>query len=254
MRVKEIESRNNPFFKHLCRLTTGKGVKKHTNALFAGYRQVKEIVEHFPDHCEGLVLPRGVDLNNDNLPEDIFIYLLKDDLFKEIDQFGTRQAILLARFNAIREWDKKVEWPGGCTLFIPFQDPVNVGAVVRSAAAFGVERIVLLKEAAHPFHYKSTRVAGSPLFRVEFLSGPSIKDLKQLKYPLITLSPEGIDIGKFSFPETFGLIPGLEGPGIPLELEKLEKLGIPMKTGVESLNASVSTGIALYLWRNGKGP
>ena len=36
----------------------------------------------------------------------------------------------------------------GCTLFIPFQDPGNVGTVIRSAAAFGVSKVVLLKEAA----------------------------------------------------------------------------------------------------------
>jgi tRNA G18 (ribose-2'-O)-methylase SpoU len=66
---------------------------------------------------------------------------------------------------------------------------------------------------------------------------------------MIALSPEGEDIARCSFPSTFGLLPGLEGPGLPSNLKTITTLGIPMESGVESINAALATGIALYLWR-----
>ena len=141
------------------------------------------------------------------------------------------------------------QWPPGCTLFVPFQDPSNVGAVIRSAAAFGVRRVVMLREAAHPFHHKSVRAAGSSILRISLLEGPSIRELEKTRAPLITLSPKGKNIARYKFPTTFGLLPGLEGPGFPDNLKRATPLAIPMEPGIESINAALATGIALYLWR-----
>ena len=47
-------------------------------------------------------------------------------------------------------WKAEEPWPAGCTLFIPFQDPENVGAGSRSAAAFGVGRAVLFEGGSAP--------------------------------------------------------------------------------------------------------
>ena len=83
-----------------------------------------------------------------------------EPLFKELDVVGTHAPLLLVRVPAIAVWNDADAWPLGCTLFVPFQDPENIGAVIRSAAAFGVARVVLLREAAHPFHHRSARAAG----------------------------------------------------------------------------------------------
>jgi tRNA G18 (ribose-2'-O)-methylase SpoU len=122
--------------------------------------------------------------------------------------------------------------------------------VIRSAAAFGVSRVVFLKEAAHPFHHKSIRVAGSALFRVPIFEGPSLYELKPSKVPMITLSPEGKDAKDFKFPSSFCLVPGLEGPGLPDHLRDATCLSIPMESGVDSINAAMATGIVLYVWRH----
>jgi tRNA G18 (ribose-2'-O)-methylase SpoU len=80
--------------------------------------------------------------------------------------------------------------------------------------------------------------------------GPSIVDLARTASGIITLSPKGVDIRKFKFPESFCLLPGIEGPGLPPELRHLKSLSIPMERGVESLNATLATGIAFYVWRS----
>jgi TrmH family RNA methyltransferase len=87
------------------------------------------------------------------------------------------------------------------------------------------------------------------VFRVPIFEGPSIKELGRAASPIITLSSGGEDIRKCRFPESFCLLPGLEGQGLPSELYHLKSLSIPMERGVESLNAALATGIALYAWR-----
>jgi tRNA G18 (ribose-2'-O)-methylase SpoU len=108
----------------------------------------------------------------------------------------------------------------------------------------------MLREAAHPFHHKSVRAAGSAILRISPWEGPSIRELGKTRAPLITLSPEGKDIARYKFPTTFGLLPGLEGPGLPDILKHAISLAIPMQPGMESINAALATGIALYVWRS----
>jgi tRNA G18 (ribose-2'-O)-methylase SpoU len=111
----------------------------------------------------------------------------------------------------------------------------------------------MLKEAANPFHPKSLRVAGSALFRIPILEGPSILELSSTDVPVIGLSPDGRDVAGFRFPPTFGLLPGLEGKGLPREQKKGPTLSIPMAQGVESLNTAVAAAVVLYLWRRQSG-
>jgi len=249
MNVKEINSRHNHDFQAFLRVLKGQGVKKQGLAFFSGPKHLREILAEFPEHCEGLILSTKQKIPEGALSRNIQAYSLSAELFKEIDAFGTSHPVLIVRVPPLPPWDAGASFKG-CTLLIPFQDPSNVGAVIRSAAAFGVTNLVVLKEAAHPFHYKSTRAAGSALFRVPIFEGPSILELGGALSPIIPLSSRGEDIDKFKFPESFCLLPGLEGPGLPTELRHLKSLSIPMERGVESLNAALATGIALYLWHS----
>ena len=145
------------------------------------------------------------------------------------------------------EWQDSEE-NEGLTLFVPFQDPANVGAVIRSAAALGAGRVVLLAGAANPYHHKAVRAAGAGLFRVPLMRGPSIEALTVRAVPLFTLSAEGENIAKTTLPRTMGLLVGVEGPGVPERFRQKRLIGIPMEAGSESLNAAVSAAVAMYEW------
>jgi 16S rRNA (guanine(527)-N(7))-methyltransferase RsmG len=247
-RVREVSSESNEWFKTARDLLTGRGIRKHGLALFAGQRAVGEVLVRFPERVEGWITdaagpPPGSE-------SGLTWYRLTDPLFRELDTSGTRTALLLVGAQPMPKWSAEDAWPEGCTLFIPFQDPENVGAVIRSAAAFGVARAVLLKEAAHPFHPKSVRAAGPALFQDELQQGPSIKDLASGDVPLIALDAAGPDLASAAFPRSFGLVPGVEGPGLPDHLRRGETLRIPIEAGVESLNAAAATAVALYAWRS----
>ncbi len=242
--VREVTSESNPTFKLARDLLTGRGIRKQGQALISGSRIVSEVLDRYRDHVEAWIT------NSVGPPPPAeagsLIWLrLADPLFAEIDVSGTKSPILLVRTPEMPAWDS-TDWPQGCTLFVPFQDPENVGAVIRSAAAFGAARVVLLREAAHPFHPKAARAAGPALFQVPLLQGPSVKDLTSCDVPLISLDSEGENIATATFPDRFGLVVGVEGPGLPNSLRNGPKLRIPIDPRVESLNAATSAAVALY--------
>jgi RNA methyltransferase, TrmH family len=249
MRTIEINSSSNTTFRGFLRLESSREIRKRQRALLSGPKQIREVLREFPDRCAGILFSSRHETSDFPGTHIIPRYHLSPDLFDQVDAFGTKHPLLIVRAEPLPHFDGTLE-NSGCNLLVPFQDPSNVGAVIRASAAFGVTRMVFLKEAAHPFHPKSVRVAGSNIFRVPLCQGPSLDRLKGHETPLIIMSTEGEEVSRFEFPESFCLVPGLEGPGIPEVLSGARKISIPMTNGVESLNAAMATGIVLYLWRN----
>ena len=244
--IREASSESNPMIR-LCRdVLAGRGVRKHGKAILAGPRLVSEVLARFPERVEAWL----TDTKGPAPPvEGIEWIRMADPLFKSIDISGTHAPLALVTVPEMPEWSDDEPWPEGCTLFVPFQDPENVGAVIRSAAAFEAARVVLLREAAHPFHPRSARAAGPALFQVPLWHGPSIEELRSNHVPMIALATDGSAIASEPFPDRFGLIPGLEGPGLPQHLREGPRRRIPIAPGVESLNAATATAIALHAWR-----
>ena len=251
--TRELASAANPTFKMTLDLLTARGIRKHGRALIAGPRVVAEVIDRYAGRVEGwLTVADGPPPPPSATIEKPIWFRLSEPLFKELDAAGTRSPLLLVRVPKVADWSDAAPWPEGCTLFVPFQDPENVGAVIRSAAAFGASRVVLLREAAHPFHPKAARAAGTALFQVPLEQGPSIHDLATVQAPLYSLATDGPTVDSESFPERFGLVVGVEGPGLPDHLRAGPTLRIPMAPGVESLNAATAAAIALYAWRRSR--
>jgi 16S rRNA (guanine(527)-N(7))-methyltransferase RsmG len=253
-----ITSRENRFYREIKKLTDVDGVKKYGKAIISGRKQIAEMLRDFYEQCLSLVIHDNYSEEHEEINAIIkdfsdkgSLSILKKSLFNEIDLFNTGGPLLIVNTPSIPQWDYSLE--AGCNLLIPFQDPANVGAVIRSAAGFGVRRIILLNGAAHPFHLKAIRSSGGAVYRVPLFRGPSIKEMVSISEKkslhLISLDKRGEDIGTFQFPEKFLLLPGIEGPGLPEEL--IEKsLSIPTGDDIESLNAAVATSIALFSWRS----
>ncbi len=252
--IREVTSDANPTFKVARELLSGRGIRKHGQAILSGSRIVSEVLSRHPAQVlawitdlDGLPPPEGSD------PELTWLRV-SAPMFAEIDVSGTRGPLLLVRVPSMPEWSEASTWPPGCTLFVPFQDPENVGSVIRSAAAFGVKRVVLLREAAHPFHPKAARAAGPTLFAVTLEQGPSVQELRSTSVPLLALSAEGSDLASVALPDRFGLVAGMEGPGLPAHLRDGPTPRIPIAEGVESLNAATAAAVAMYEWSRGVRP
>jgi 16S rRNA (guanine527-N7)-methyltransferase len=247
--VKRITSPHNEEFKRFVKLTGSRGIRKLGLGLFAGEKAIREVLSTHLEQCAGVISSEEHELPSQLQRPELPHYELRPDLFQSLDVSETKSPLLLVRVPPLDPW-VPLQGAPGCTLCIPFQDPYNVGALIRSGSAFGVSRVLLLKEAAHPFLPRSVRAAGSALFRVPIFEGPSLREVNDLGLPVIALSPEGQDIRSYSFPRDFCLVPGLEGPGIPGNLKTGTVLSVPMEPGVESINAALAAGIALFVWRN----
>ncbi len=244
--VRWVESDKNKAFKDTRKLLSGRGIKKHLKALVFGSRHVLDTLNHFPENCAAWISRPDGDPPPENSPKNMMWYQFAHDLFDELDVFGTNHPFLIIHTPPIEAWDMSEPLPRGCSLLVPFQDPENVGAIVRSATAFGVSRIILLEESAHPYHPKAMRASGGTALHAHFLWGPSVKALPR-NLPVKALSVGGRDIESVEFPGSFLLLPGMEGPGLPEEW-KGSAIGIPIDAGVESLNAATAAAIVLYVW------
>lgn len=243
--VVKIVSPSNKSFKEWKTLLTGRGIKKYKKAVVSGKKLITELLNNKLKNIEGYII-------NDSMPFDIHsgvnVFKLKGDLFKELDIFGTKYPLILMKVPEFETFNDK-NFKNSVLLLVPFQDPANVGAVIRSAAAFGVKKIMILKEAASPFHPKSIRASGAQVFNMDFIEGPPISEIKDLGIPIIALSSDGDNINEFDFPDKFALLAGIEGPGLPGGLKIDLKISIPIESFVESLNATVAISIALYEWK-----
>lgn len=133
------------------------------------------------------------------------------------------------------------------------QDPANVGAVLRSAWAFGVGAYVLPPGTADPFHPRALRAsAGAALHlpRLEAELPPVLAALGAAGYARLGLDAHaGVPPEQVARSPRAVLVVGAEGSGLaPALRAHLDGLvRIPMRAGVESLNAAVAAGIALYV-------
>jgi len=154
-------------------------------------------------------------------------------------------------FEAIIKGAKK---PGLLIGLDGVTDPHNLGAIVRSAAAFNADGVVIPERRNATMTgsaWKSSAGAAArlPICQVTNLVR-SIEDAKKEGYFVVGLDAEGqVNLPAFSLAkESVYLIVGSEGKGLSrLTREKCDLiLSIPMQSDVESLNASVATAITLY--------
>ena len=140
------------------------------------------------------------------------------------------------------------------------RDPLNVGAIVRVAAAFGVDRIVMSRDCADVYNSKTLRASMGTFFdmkidRVESISeAVAVLRRSGRRVFAAALDPDSERLGELVIARGDCVIIGNEGHGLSSEaIESCDgTVFIPMADGVESLNAA--TAAAVLVWEFfGKG-
>ncbi|MDO8838914.1 MAG: RNA methyltransferase [Parvibaculum sp.] len=241
--LRLIESPQNPRVKLWTALSETRGIKKHGAFLLAGRKTVPEALKRHAAQFSAVLASREADIAALKPPAGLECFVLSRALFETLDSNGTGFPLLVGRVPDMPAADL-TRVPKGLELVCALGDPANLGAVLRSAAAFGARRIVLMEAAAHPFHPKALRAAANAQFELQFLKGPGWPALNTARGPLAALDGEGEDIGAFHWPRDIRLVLGEEGLGLPAGL-KARRLAIPTTGAVESLNATVAASLAM---------
>lgn len=132
------------------------------------------------------------------------------------------------------------------------QDPGNLGTIIRSSAAFGIDTIVVSPKTVDIYNIKVLRATQGMLFHINIIVrelDSFITKLKQDNYKIYgTKVDKGINIKNITINNKYALVMGNEGNGISDNVSKLcdEYLYIKMNDNVESLNVGVATSILLY--------
>lgn len=135
-------------------------------------------------------------------------------------------------------------------------DPRNLGAVIRSAAAFGAHGVVIPERRSASMTAAAWKVSAGAALRVPVARATNLtralKAYQKAGLTVVGLAADGAgelaDLGPDVLSEPLVLVLGSEGKGLGrLVGETCDHLArIPMTSGIESLNAGVAAGIALY--------
>ena len=134
------------------------------------------------------------------------------------------------------------------------QDPGNVGAVIRSAAAFGLAGVLIPEHNQAPVTGTVVKASAGMAFRIPLVSignvNHALEVLKKKGFWIYGLDMEGTPLSGERFDAPAAFVIGNEGAGIRAKtLEACDlTLSIPMHARTESLNAAASAGIVFYEW------
>ncbi|MFS0574926.1 RNA methyltransferase [Sporosarcina sp. 179-K 3D1 HS] len=253
--MKRIESTQNSLVKHWKKLvTTRKERDKSGEFLVEGFHLVEEALKK-----EGTVLHLivrddiefGVTWDAD--AEPVPMIEVTKAVADEISETEHSQGIYAhCRQPAPAEEDfsgwKKL-------LFVDaVQDPGNVGTMIRTADAAGMDAVILGKGSADPYNPKTVRSAQGSHFHIPVIKGELSEWVDRAKQSGLLVIGTGlqnaVDHSEIGPQEAFALIVGNEGSGVSEELlEKTDQtVKIPMYGKAESLNVAVATGILLYTY------
>jgi TrmH family RNA methyltransferase len=134
------------------------------------------------------------------------------------------------------------------------RDPGNLGTVIRTSAAFGVDFLVVSSDCADIYNPKTVRAAMGALFRQKIIRVPSMPEaVKALSESgrtvyAATLGKAAALLGSFELNKTDCIVVGNEGHGLSEETVSAcdRNILIPMVEGAESLNAAVASSVCIW--------
>ncbi|AYE35559.1 TrmH family RNA methyltransferase [Clostridium septicum] len=249
-----IESKDNALFKATKKLKEKKNRNKEGKYIIEGFRLIEEAFKANMQVEYIILSEESQNKLNEYLSEYIDknskIYVLSGNLISQLTSTEHPQGVVAVVKN--REMPKEIN--GDFYLLCDkVQDPGNLGTIIRTAHAAGVDGIILTKGTVDIYNDKTIRSTMGSIFYVPIIyEDENLNFLNKLRNEGFSLVSTSLEESKDFFKEDLRgkviLSVGNEGNGISEEIFSLsdKKVKIPMPGGAESLNVAVATSIILF--------
>lgn len=176
------------------------------------------------------------------------LFIIDQRSMRKISDLDSPSGVLAIAPMILFEAERLLREPGVVLALADINDPGNAGTLLRSAAAFGIRRVLFGADGVDPYHPKVVRAAMGALFRHR-IGVTNVQALKPLLdgWQVTGLTGSGRNIRGLDWPSKSVIIVGNERHGLAgWEALARRYAAIPMPGGLESLNAAVAGSIAMY--------
>ena len=224
-------------------------------ALAAGCKPVSALVES--SQAVGEAAPIL-----ENLPSDLPVFTGSSDTIRKLTNIPMTRGLLCCMMRpALQKVEDLIAGMRRIAVLENVTNPTNVGAIIRSAAALGMEAVLLNHACSDPFYRRAGRVSMGTVFQVPWTylenteTGNGMHYVKMLqtlgfKTAALALRKDTVSISDPCLREEdkLAVILGAEGDGLTDETIDLSDytIRIPMAHGVDSLNVAAASAVAFW--------
>ena len=224
-------------------------------ALAAGCKPVSALVES--SQAVGEAAPIL-----ENLPSDLPVFTGSSDTIRKLTNIPMTRGLLCCMMRpALQKVEDLIAGMRRIAVLENVTNPTNVGAIIRSAAALGMEAVLLNHACSDPFYRRAARVSMGTVFQVPWTylenteTGNGMHYVKMLqtlgfKTAALALRKDTVSISDpcLRREEKLAVILGAEGDGLTDETIDLSDytIRIPMAHGVDSLNVAACSAVAFW--------
>lgn len=247
---QKISSADNTFFKHLKKIAnSARERRKHNQTLLDGIHLLKAAAD---SGCvpEVIVLCEGVE-HNEEIQQvvshfsDIKLIELQARLFDQLSPVDTPVGIL----SLVHISPRKKNISEACVMLENIQDPGNMGSIMRTTVAAGIDKIYLSKGCAEAWSPKALRAGMGAQFQLNIVEHCELEqELQYYQKVFVTSLSAATSLYSADITGSTALLFGNEGSGVSDKLitKASHKIHIPMPGNVESLNVAAAVAICLF--------
>ena len=216
-------------------------------ALDAGYEPISCLMEKRHIEGEG----KHILAKFENIP----VFCAEFDVLTQLTGFNLTRGMLCAMKRKPLPSVKEIcENKRRIVILDKVMNPTNVGAIIRSAAALGMDAVLLTPGCSNPLYRRSIRVSMGTVFQINwtFLSDENLDEIKSLGFKTVAMALKNnsisIDDPKLTTEKKLAIIVGSEGDGLSDQTisDCDYTVKIPMYHGVDSLNVAAASAVAFY--------